>query len=539
MPTFRITSPDGRTFDVTGPEGSTAEQALAQVQAQQGSPPEKPADTRPPLMARMQNLGAGVIRGAGSIGATILTPYDLLAGNTKSIGNPERRAGMDNALQSLGVETDSTAYGAGKLGGEIAGTMGTGGALANLAGRVPGVAAAAPNALNALRTSGMVGGPMATRAVAGAATGGASAGLVDPNSTGTGAVLGGVLPGAVKAVGAVGSKIGSAARSVMGQSSPEVVALANRAKELGIDIPADRLVNSKAMDAVASGLNYVPFSGRAATEARMAEQLNRAGSKLIGQDTPNMMKAIRAAGADLGAKFDTTLKSTGVAFDKQLLDDVSEVFNTAERELGGDSIKAIASQVDELLKKGESGVIDGQAAYNIKRTLDRIGQRNAPEAFHALELKGKLMDALNRSLGPDQAAAFAKTRQQYGNMLALEKLAKNGVEGEISVARLANLKNINNEPLQELADIAAQFVKAREGQHGAMQRAVVGLGAGSVAGPVGIAGVAAGGRVMNSALNSNALRGLVSGQSNPLAQLSNPELQQLLIRAAPGAAAGR
>lgn len=34
MPKFRITSPDGQNFDVEGPEGSTQEQALAQVQAQ-------------------------------------------------------------------------------------------------------------------------------------------------------------------------------------------------------------------------------------------------------------------------------------------------------------------------------------------------------------------------------------------------------------------------------------------------------------------------------------------------------------------------
>lgn len=36
MPTFRVTAPDGKTYDVTGPDGSTAEQALAQVQAHLG-----------------------------------------------------------------------------------------------------------------------------------------------------------------------------------------------------------------------------------------------------------------------------------------------------------------------------------------------------------------------------------------------------------------------------------------------------------------------------------------------------------------------
>jgi len=38
MPKFRITAPDGKNFDVEGPEGSTADQALAQVQAQYGAP---------------------------------------------------------------------------------------------------------------------------------------------------------------------------------------------------------------------------------------------------------------------------------------------------------------------------------------------------------------------------------------------------------------------------------------------------------------------------------------------------------------------
>ena len=33
MPTFRITSPDGKTYDVIGPEGSTAAQALERVKA--------------------------------------------------------------------------------------------------------------------------------------------------------------------------------------------------------------------------------------------------------------------------------------------------------------------------------------------------------------------------------------------------------------------------------------------------------------------------------------------------------------------------
>jgi hypothetical protein len=255
----------------------------------------------------------------------------------------------------------------------------------------------------------------------------------------------------------------------------------------------------------------------------------------MGQDTPNINLALRKAGEKLGGEFDSALKSTGVALDKQMLDDVASVFNTAQKELGSDALKPIAAQVDELINKGASGTIDGQAAYNIKRTLDRLGKQNTPTAFHALELKRVLMDSLNRSMGPEKAAAFATTRQQYGNMLALEKLAKNGVEGEISVARLANLGNINNQPLQELADIAAQFVKAREGQHGAMQRAAVGLGAAVMGGPQGLVLGAGAGRSLNMMLESQAARRAVSGQ--PMLTGADPELARLLGRAAPAIAA--
>ena len=56
------------------------------------------------------NANAGAIRGAGSIGATLLRPKDLLeAWIAKQMGAdmpaPDRRAGMDAALTSLGADT--------------------------------------------------------------------------------------------------------------------------------------------------------------------------------------------------------------------------------------------------------------------------------------------------------------------------------------------------------------------------------------------------------------------------------------------------
>ena len=353
--------------------------------------------------------------------------------------------------------------------------------------------------------------------------------MVDPDSAVTGAVIGGMLPPVMKGLGAVGQAIGRAVRGA--GASPEIVALADRAKQLGIDIPADRLTNSKPMNAVAAGLNYVPFSGRAATELKMERQLNTAASKLVGQNTPNMTKALRDSSVDLGAKFDRVLQGNAVKVDNQFLNELAATESSAIKELGKDALHPIAKQIDEILAKGANGVIDGQAAYNIKRTLDRIGRRSGPEAFHAIELKKSLMGALDRSLGPKEAAAFAQTRQQYGNMLALEKIAKNGAEGEISVARLANMQNINNKPLQELADIAAQFVKPREGQHGAAQRAAAAVGITGFGGPAALAGTILGGRSMNALMNSGVAKNLVQ---NRLAQtIPKTALEAALYRALP------
>lgn len=545
MATFDFTSPEGKKYTVEGPDGATQEQAFEILQTQLKAEPAKPSFgqmlKKEVLDSVPVQAGLGALRGAASIGATLMTPIDAAMGNTKSIANPERRAAIDAAMPTIGANPDSISYGAGKLTGEVLGTAGVGGALAR------GVTAVAPGATgfaNALATGGFRAGAtpgavnMLTRAAGGAGSGATAAGLVNPEYAKTGAIVGGALPVAAQGLGVAARATGRAIRG--NPASAEVQQLAARAKELGINIPADRLVDSKPLNAISSSLNYVPMSGRAATEEAMNSQLNRALSKTFGQDSSNVTQALRKAETVLGGEFERTLKSNVVKFDKQLFEEATEVFNRAERELGSDALKPIASQIDELINKGASGQIDGQAAYNIKKTLDRIGRSSGNEAWHATELKKVLMGALDRSLGPKEAAAFAKTRAQYGNMLDLEKLAKNGVEGEVSVARLANMKNINNPQMQELADIAAQFVRGREGQHGAAQRIVTGLAASTVAGATGgigglaaLGGAMAGGRATNMLLNSNVARNAALGTANPAIENALAQALPATYRTAP------
>lgn len=168
------------------------------------------------------NLVAGGVRGAGSIGATLLAPYDIavdaLAGKGFSLeSNRQRRADMDAGLETMGAQPESGLYKTGKIAGEIAGTAGAGGVLANGAralGAAPSVVQGlATGGLNVAGKTGPVG--MLIRGATGATTGAAAAGMVNPEDAGWGAVIGGGLPTGAKLLSAGGKAVGGGIKSAV------------------------------------------------------------------------------------------------------------------------------------------------------------------------------------------------------------------------------------------------------------------------------------------------------------------------------------
>lgn len=166
----------------------------------------------------VRDVAAGAVRGAGSIGSTILYPWDkaqdlyygdrdpklsdLVLDKKRPLSrNEERRAAIDAGLKELvGANPDSLAYKTGKFGGEVAGTAGVGGVLA----KSLEAAKIAPSIVEAVRTGGMSSGGLEgvkgllARSLGGGVTGGASAGLVNPEEAGDGIKTGAVLPLAMR-----------------------------------------------------------------------------------------------------------------------------------------------------------------------------------------------------------------------------------------------------------------------------------------------------------------------------------------------------
>jgi hypothetical protein len=218
-----VKMPDGTTV-TNVPDDVTQSQLLTMVgnaKMKGISTPSVGADVSPDR-GILTNIGMGALKGASDIGATLLTPVDwaLNKAGVTSMTNDQRRASLKQFFSDH-ANPDSWSFKGGELGADIAGTAGVGGLLGKGVALVPGLSAALPALPAALRTGGFsLGGATAktgadvarnigTRILAGAANGAASGGLINPSNALPAAAIGGVLPVAVSASGALGSAIKS------------------------------------------------------------------------------------------------------------------------------------------------------------------------------------------------------------------------------------------------------------------------------------------------------------------------------------------
>jgi hypothetical protein len=558
---YSITGPDGRTLTINGPDNATPEQLRAAAErafSMSAAPAEQSFPQK--LGRQVLNAGAGALRGAGSIGATLLTPLDAgaraLGIENSVIGRRDRREAMTSALGSMGAETDSLAFGAGKLAGEVAGTLGVGSGVANALTRVaPRVAAAAPNVVNAIRTSGMTGGNLLRRTAGGAVAGGAAAGLVDPEQATTGALIGGALPGAMKVAGMAGNKLGGVIKGPA--QTLDMAASVKQARDAGYVIPPTQ-ANPTLRNRVLEG-----FSGKITTaqnaSAKNQTVTNRLAAEALGlpadvKITPDSLKSVRdAAGQAYQAIGGSGTVAPGPAYTKAL-DAIEAPFLKAAQGFPN----AKPSPVLDIVESLRSPSFDaGSAVEKIKalRTAadDAFRSGNTDIARASRAGAAALEDALEAHLAgnPQVLKAFRDARQLIAKTYTVEK-ALNPTTGAIDARKLAaELKK--GKPLtgdlKAAADFAAQFPKAAqtvEGMGSLPQTSPLdwGLAGGlsmATSNPLMLASVMARPAARAAVLSPMVQNRLIqSSGPNALQRLaSNPDLVQLGYRAAPGASAGR
>lgn len=501
------------------------------------------------------NLAAGAVRGAGSIGATLLAPVDIakdaLAGRGLSLqSNRQRRADMDAGLQSLGAEPDSLLYKGGKLTGEIAGTLGAGGAAANVLSRVaPRAAAAAPGLVEALRTSGMTAGAggMGTRMAGGAITGGLSAGLVNPEDAGTGAMMGGALPVVAKGAGMVGEKIGNTIRGPA--QSADMAAAIQAARSQGYVIPptqANPTLGNRLLEGMAGKLTTAQNASAAnqgVTNRLAAEALGLPGDTKL---TADVLKSVRdSAGQAYQAVGNAGTITPGAKY-MQALDDIAAPHVKAMQGFPN----AKASPVLDLVDSLKSPSFDaGSAVAKIKELRsaadDAFRTGNTDIGRAAKKAAGALEDAIEdhlQAIGqPDALAALREARKTIAKTYTVEK-ALNQSSGTVDAKKLAAQlqkgKPLSGD-LRSVAEFAARFPKASQAVEGMGSLpqtspldwfAGVGLSA-ATSSPLGLLSVAARPAARKAVLSPMVQNGLIQNQAPGL--LSDPSLLQFGYRAAP------
>jgi hypothetical protein len=401
-----------------------------------------------------RDFGAGLIRGAGSIGATLLYPVDAAArglGVENSwIGRTDRRQAMTDGLQSAGADVNSLNFQGGKLGGEIAGTAGTGGVLAAGA---RGVGAAAP-VVNALATGGMrtglaaptsflpAVGQVGLRAGAGGLTGGTMAGLVDPELAGTGVALGALLPGATHIAGRSGQFLGDAARSGANRLMQSALKPTQTARQSGAADVAIRELLDRGISPTRGGVNQLQaliesgntrltdaIAGSTATvrSNELLRYLPDVERRFSQQVTPTKdLAAIREVGADFLATRPASIPVQDVQALKQgtyrILRDKYGQIGSAETE----AQKAVA----RAAKDAVSDAVPEAAGLNnelsrLYTTLD-VAERRA------------LMEANKNPMGlaalavtePSAFVAFMADRSAAFKSLAARMLERTGQAGQ-------------------------------------------------------------------------------------------------------------
>lgn len=497
------------------------------------------------------NVLAGAVRGAGSIGATILSPLDYLG--ITGMTNEQRRSMIDEGLRSLGAEPESLAYQGGKLAGEIAGTAGAGGVLAKGVMMVPRLAQAAPGLAQALRTGGMVaeGAGMGTRVAGGALTGAAMAGMVNPEDAGTGALIGGALPIGVKGAGEIGKYIGGKIRGPA--ISEDMLQAAKSARESGYVIPPTQVKPSLVNRAMEG------FAGKITTAQNAS-----AKNQIITNE-----KVRRAIGA-------SELSPEGLAQVRQVANQAydaigsvgkfraDEAFQKALDQAGASSIQ-MQKNFPELVNKDVDALISGlkgRGEFDAQSTIEAIKQFRADASTNKIALDpakkalgraqskiaAALEDMIDRNLKQSGNAElltnYRNARQVLAKTYDVEK-ALNPTTGNIDAAKLAaSLKKgrpMTGE-LKEVAEFAARFPKAAQtvekmGSLPQLSPLDFGTAAitGSAIGPVGLAGLIARPAARTLTLSDLVQNRLTSQPSqNSLARLmQNQDLQQLMYRGAP------
>lgn len=369
----------------------------------------------------------GAIRGLGSLGSTVLRPFE------SEEENQQRRQKIDRGMaEFLGANPESTAYKTNKLVAEVAGTAGGGGLIAKGLSLIPGAAAALPTLLPAIESGGMLANGakglygLLNRVAGGAVSGAATAGLVDPKDAQSGAMTGGAFPLGVKVAGEVGGALGRTfgAKPI----NPVLQQTARESVDAGYVIPPNMVAPSFRSQVLES------VAGKQATQQIASTKNTEVTEKLTRQA--------------LGIADDVPLT-------KSTLEGLRKTAGKAYAEVSSLSPQAAADL--EALKVARNESQGWFAAYNRLARPDDLAQAKQFRA-QAEALETALEQHAKAASRPDLIPSLRDARKEIAKTYTVQR-ALNDASGTVD-ARVFGRMYEKGLPLSDGLDVAGKFASA-------------------------------------------------------------------------------
>lgn len=301
----------------------------------------------------------------------------------------------------------------------------------------------------------------------------------------SGAAVGGLIPGAGAAAGAVKS-------TVVPKLSKETVALAEKAKQLGIPLRLDQISPTRVRKTVQKVSQEVPFSGVDAFEETQRKAFSKALAKTIGQDAEDLSPAtIQKFLDDSSKKFNSITTGQRVNFNAAAKQNLDAIVADAEDSLTGDVAAIVKRNVDKLGEDIATGAVSGEKIASFRSNLiARIPNADSGAKAYLSKIVSTIDDVVEKGLPKDKADLLSQTRREWRNFKTIEPLLEEAENGVINPTKLLNrvkaspyIKASRNatgsDDLIDLARIGKQFLP-KAGGSDTFQKTVLGGGVGAL-----------------------------------------------------------